>query len=62
MTCSCGDQLRVEARNRDRATAKIKAIMDADTIALHMAERHPGEEVPEVSMVHDLIDETTEEE
>ena len=62
MTCSCGDKVRVEARNREQATARIKAIMDEDTIALHMEERHQGEEVPEVSMVHDIIDETTEEE
>lgn len=62
MTCSCGDKVRVSARNREQATARIKAIMDEDTIALHMEERHPGEELPDVAMVHDLIDETTEEE
>ena len=62
MTCSCGGRVRVEARNRDEATARIKAIMDEDTIALHMDERHAGEDIPDVSMVHDIIDETTEEE
>lgn len=62
MTCSCGDKVRVGARNRDEATARIKAIMDEDTIALHMDEKHMGEEVPDVAMVHDIIDETTEEE
>ncbi|MEK7068631.1 MAG: hypothetical protein AAB964_02345 [Patescibacteria group bacterium] len=62
MTCSCGGTVKVEARNRAEATARIKAIMDEDTIALHMDERHPGEEIPEVSMVHEIIDETTEEE
>ncbi len=62
MICSCGDKVRVEARNREQATARIKAIMDQDTIALHMEEHHQGEEVPDVSMVHHIIDETTEEE
>lgn len=56
MVCTCGEAMRVEASNRTEAAGKLKAQMDAATIAAHMKFRHPGEAIPSAQAVHARID------
>ena len=60
MTCSCGDELKVDAENREAAVEKLQAIMNEDAIKAHMAEKHPDEEVLTVAQIHDQIEEELE--
>jgi hypothetical protein len=59
MTCTCGYDVKVDAADRDEAVSKIQGIMDADAIAAHMKDRHPGEPVPPVADIHAMIAQTT---
>lgn len=56
MTCSCGDQMSIEANNRDEAVTQYKAMMSEHSIAEHFAEKHQGQPVPPVSVVHAMIE------
>ncbi len=56
MTCSCGDNMTVEAENRDEAVMKMKEMMNADAIAAHMAEKPPGQPVMSVEDCHAMIE------
>jgi hypothetical protein len=59
MTCSCGHDIKVDAKDRADAVSKIQGIMTKDAIAAHMKERHPGEPIPPVSAIHQMIAENT---
>jgi hypothetical protein len=59
MTCSCGHQLKADAKNRSDAVTKIEAMMSKDAIAAHMKEMHKGEPVPTVAQVHQMIAQNT---
>jgi len=59
MTCSCGQRISVDAENREDAVRQIKNIMDEDTIEVHMREKHPGEPLPTVHEVHQMIEQNT---
>lgn len=61
MTCTCGDVVSVDAENREEAIEKIKGIMNEEMISSHMAEKHPGEEVPSQEQVQMMIEAQTEE-
>lgn len=61
MTCSCGDVMNMEAANRKAAVGKFKAMMTADMVAKHMAEKHPGKPVMAVAAVHAMIDQSVKE-
>ena len=52
MTCSCGDVMDMEAATKEEAIEKFKAMMTADMVAKHFAEKHVGEPVPTVDQVH----------
>ena len=56
MECSCGDTMPVEAETRAEAVAKMQAMMTAEMIAAHMAEKHPGEPVMSVADCHAMIE------
>ena len=55
MTCSCGDKMNFEGVTRDEAVAACKAMMTADVISGHMAEKHPGMPVMSVADCHAQI-------
>jgi len=60
MTCSCGDEMKVDAVDREEAVAKLQSIMTAEAIKAHMEEKHPDEELPTVAQIHDQIEEELE--
>ena len=55
MTCSCGDEIKVDAADRDEAVSKIQAMMTDEAVAAHMKEKHPGEPVPPTAQIHGMI-------
>jgi hypothetical protein len=55
MTCSCGDAMKIEADSREGAVTKLQSFMDAESIAAHMAEKHPSEVVPSLADIHAQI-------
>jgi hypothetical protein len=55
MTCTCGDTMMIDAANRDEAVQKFKDMMTPETIANHMAEKHPGQ-LMTVAQVHTGIE------
>jgi hypothetical protein len=56
MKCSCGDVMTVDAKNREEAVTKLKAMMTADTIATHMKEKHPSDPLISVADCHAQIE------
>ncbi len=52
MTCTCGHVMDVDAETREDAVAKMKATMNEEAVAQHMAEKHPGEPPMTVAQVH----------
>jgi len=56
MTCQCGDTMTMDAKNRNEAVTKFKAMMTPDAIAAHMADKHPGKPVMETAQVHASIE------
>ncbi|HXL68910.1 MAG TPA: hypothetical protein VN930_09130 [Xanthobacteraceae bacterium] len=56
LDCSCGDSVKVDAASRNDAVSQMKNIMNADGIATHFKEKHPGQPVPPVAAVHQLIE------
>ena len=59
MTCSCGHDIKVDAKDRGEAVTKIQSIMNKDAIEKHIKERHPGEPMPTVAQVHQMIAQNT---
>ena len=59
MTCSCGQEIKVDAADRQDAVSKIQAMMNEDAIAAHMKEKHPGEPVPPVADVYRMVEAQT---
>jgi hypothetical protein len=55
MTCSCGHEIKVDAKSRDEAVKKIQGMMTKDAVAAHMKEKHPGEPMIPVAEVHKMI-------
>ena len=58
MTCTCGDVMDMEAATKEEAIEKFKAMMTVDMVAKHFAEKHAGQPVPSVDMVHMNIAQT----
>lgn len=56
MTCQCGDTMTMDAKDRNEAVAKFKAMMTPDAISAHMADKHPGQPVMETAQVHAMIE------
>lgn len=56
MTCSCGHVMSVQAKNRDEAVARMKAMMSPAAVEEHMRTLHPGEASIPVSRVHSMIE------
>lgn len=57
MTCSCGDEVAVEAASRDEAVGMIKGIMNQAGIDQHFAQRHAATEAkPSVEQTHAMIE------
>jgi len=59
MTCSCGHDIKVDAKNRDEAVTKIQSMMDEKAIEAHLREKHKGEPKPSVAQVHQMIAQNT---
>jgi hypothetical protein len=59
MTCSCGHDIKVDAKDRPGAVSKIQEIMTEDAIAAHMKDKHQGELVPPISAIHQMIAQNT---
>ncbi len=59
MTCSCSDQLRIDADSREEAVGKLRNMMDEYTIETHFMEKHPGEPIPTVHEMHQMIEQNT---
>ena len=49
-----------EAATRDEAVSAMKAEMTEQTIASHMAEKHPGDPVMPVADCHAMIEKMTQ--
>ena len=56
VTCTCGHEFSVDAENREKAIAKMKAMLTADTIAKHMADKHKGESPMSVKDMHAMVE------
>ncbi len=56
MMCPCGDEMKVDAENREEAVTKMKGMMDETAIAAHMQEKHPGQPVMSVADCHAMIE------
>lgn len=61
MTCTCGDEMKIEAGSHDEATTKMKAMMDEAAITKHTAEKHPGQPAMSVADCHAMIDQNLKE-
>jgi hypothetical protein len=61
MTCACGDKFTVDADDREGAVMKLKGMMNEGAIKAHYEDKHPGEEVPTVTEVEEMIEGGTEE-
>lgn len=59
-TCTCGDVMTVDASSKEEAVEKLKAIMNANALAMHMAEKHVGQPVPTLVQAHAMIAQTTQ--
>lgn len=46
MTCTCGDVVSVGASTKEEAVEKMKAMMNEEAVAKHIAKKHPGDPVP----------------
>jgi len=55
MTCSCGHELKTEAKSKAEAVAKLQGVMDEKAIAQHFREKHRGAPVPPVAQIHKMI-------
>ena len=53
--------MTVDAKSREEAVEKLKAMMSEDAIAQHCAEKHPGEPVPTKEQADAMIEQTTKE-
>ena len=42
MTCSCGDNMSVDANSKEEAITMMKGMMDQAAIDAHCTEKHPG--------------------
>ena len=60
MTCSCGDEMKVDADSRKEAIMILQDMMNETAIKSHMAEKHPGEPIPSVKEIHEMIAESLE--
>ena len=56
MTCTCGDTMAVEAKDRADAVSQLKAMMDENGIKAHMEEKHPGQPLISVADCHAQIE------
>ena len=61
MTCTCGQEMTVDADSREQAIEKLKGMMTEEAIAQHCAEKHPGEPVPSKEQSDEMIEQTTKE-
>lgn len=61
MTCSCGQEMTVDANSREEAVEKSKGMMTKEAIAQHCAEKHPGEPVPSKEQADSMIEQNTKE-
>jgi len=59
MQCSCGHDIKVDAKNRTEAVSKIQSIMNKSAIEAHIKEKHKGEPMPTVAQVHQMIAQNT---
>ena len=59
MNCSCGDVMKVEAKDRADAVSQLKAMMTQEAIDAHMAEKHPGNPGMTMADVHAGIERDT---
>jgi hypothetical protein len=55
MTCSCGENMSVDAPTREDAVKMLQGGMTEANIAEHMKQHHAGEPVPSVEQVHGMI-------
>jgi len=59
MTCTCGQEMTVDANSKEEAVEKLKGMMTEDAIAQHCAEKHPGEPVPSKEQADAMIEQNT---
>ena len=59
MQCSCGHDIKVEAKSRTDAVSKIKGLLDEKAIEEHLKTRHKGEPAPSVAQVHLMVAQNT---
>lgn len=61
MKCSCGDVMNMDAMTIEEAIEKFKAMMTADMVAKHFADKHAGQPIPPQDQVMMMIEQTTKE-
>jgi len=59
MTCTCGQEMAVNADSREEAVEKLQDMMTDEAIAAHIAEKHPGEPVPSKEQSNAMIEQNT---
>lgn len=60
-TCTCGDTMTADAESRDEAVGKFKGMMDANGIAKHFADKHPGQPPVSVEENNAMIEQAVKE-
>ena len=60
MTCSCGDTMNVDAKDRDEAVTKLRAYMTQEGLDTHFATKHDVKEPkPTLEQAHAMIGQLT---
>ena len=60
--CSCADVISVDANTREEAVEKFKAMLTAEEVAKHYAEKHVGQPVPDAAAEAAMLDQNVYEE
>ena len=61
MTCTCGDDISIDAGSREEAVLRLKEMMDDEAVMTHVSESHSGESAPTMEEIHAMIEQTTKE-
>lgn len=56
LECTCGHDVKVNAKDRDDAVRQMKAMMDKKGMEEHFRKYHRGETMPSMSDVHARIE------
>ena len=55
MKCSCGDEMTVDAMDKNEAVEKLKIMMNKEAVEKHFQDKHKGQQAPPLEQVHMMI-------